>query len=407
MIKYYKIFLAIIIIGFTGQCDKSKDTVAPTIEPGTLTSETIALVSGTLIDGTGADPVPDAVVLIVGDRIVAAGPRAQVSIPSGAIVVDIRGAVILPGFINTHVHHTYDDHNLRAWTQAGVTTVLDMAIVSKSIGLAELMTLRRTTLNTPQHARLVSAGYLIAVPGGYCSEYLSTPVSTPDEARRMVQEELALGVDLVKMSLETGYAGVSNLPLLSPEMVAAIVATAHEGGKPVAGHVTQARFLEQIFEAGVDAAAHMPYDRIPDELISRMVASGFIIVPTLTVLEYYGALSGTSENLQRFVAAGGLVALGNDHTSTPPAGFEYLWELGMPMHEITRMRQAGMTPMQIIVAATRNASRVCGLEKELGTVEPGKIADILVVNGDPLNDLSSLTKVRLVIHNGVIIRQPS
>jgi imidazolonepropionase-like amidohydrolase len=406
MIKYYKIFLAIIIIGFTGQCDKSKDTVAPTIEPGTLTSETIALVSGTLIDGTGADPVPDAVVLIVGDRIVAAGPRAQVSIPSGAIVVDIRGAVILPGFINAHVHNGFEASNLRAWAQAGVTTVRDMEIISSTPSLAELsamMSLRRTTLNAPEHARLVSIGYMITVPGGYGRTY----ISSPDEARRRVEELLNLGADVIKLSLETGYAGVSNLPLLSPEMVAAIVATAHEGGKPVAGHVTQARFLEQIFEAGVDAAAHMPYDRIPDELISRMVASGFIIVPTLTVLEYYGALSGTSENLQRFVAAGGLVALGNDHTSTPPAGFEYLWELGMPMHEITRMRQAGMTPMQIIVAATRNASRVCGLERELGTVEPGKIADILVVNGDPLGDLSSLTKVRLVIHNGVIIRQPS
>lgn len=214
---------------------------------------------------------------------------------------------------------------------------------------------------------------------------------------------MSLGVNGIKFSLETGYAGVTNLPLLSPEQVAAIIGETHQRGKWVTAHITQSRFLRQIVDAGVNDAAHMPGDPIPDDLIQHMVTDGFVIVPTLTALEAYGALAAASDNLRRFVAAGGQVAMGNDYADTPQNGFDH-FELGMPMHEIGRMRDAGMTPSQIIVSSTRNAARVCGLEKELGTVEVGKVADILVVNGDPLRDLSVLTQVRLVVHNGVVIR---
>jgi imidazolonepropionase-like amidohydrolase len=108
--------------------------------------------------------------------------------------------------------------------------------------------------------------------------------------------------------------------------------------------------------------------------------------------------------LGRFVQAGVKIALGNDYTFIPQNNFDH-FDLGMPMHEITRMSEAGMTPMQIIVAATRNAAHVCGLEAELGTLEVGKLADILITNGDPLNDLSALTQVQIVIHGGEIIRK--
>jgi cytosine/adenosine deaminase-related metal-dependent hydrolase len=152
-----------------------------------------------------------------------------------------------------------------------------------------------------------------------------------------------------------------------------------------------------------DAAAHMPYDPVPDELIRRMAEGGFVIVPTLTALEAYGALPGTSANLRRFVAAGGQVALGNDYSSVPAKGFDH-FELGMPMHDITRMRDAGMTPMQIVVAATRTAARACGRGSDLGVVAEGKIADVLVVDGDPLVDLTALSRPRVVVHDGVVIR---
>jgi imidazolonepropionase-like amidohydrolase len=99
------------------------------------------------------------------------------------------------------------------------------------------------------------------------------------------------------------------------------------------------------------------------------------------------------------VKHGGQVALGNDYGGGPSE-----FELGIPMYEIEQMSEAGMTPMQVIVASTKNAAIVSGIEDEVGTLEPGKIADVLVVAGDPLEDLENLTNIRMVIHNGTIIR---
>jgi imidazolonepropionase-like amidohydrolase len=316
-------------------------------------SAPLALVNGSLIDGTGAPPLADAAVVVRGDRVVDAGPRTAVSIPAHASVVDVTGSLILPGFINAHVHEAFDASRLRTWAQAGVTTVRDMEILDTGSGvLASQMAL-----------------------GCYGRTY----VTSPEEARRWGQEHLDLGVDVTKFSLETGYANLHDLPLLTPEEVAAIVTETHARGRRVTAHITQARFLREIVEAGADEAAHMPYDALSDELIQSMVAAGFVVVPTLTVLEAYGALLGTSHNLGRFVAAGGEVALGNDYTSVPQNGFDH-FELGMPMHKIRRMHEAGMTTMQIVVAATKTAARTCGLEGTLGTVATGKVADILVVN---------------------------
>jgi imidazolonepropionase-like amidohydrolase len=397
MMKSLEIILTVVSLVLSVQCGKSDNTVAPAAE-----METLALVNGSLVDGTGAARIPDAAVVIDKGGIVAAGPRAGVTIPPGARTVDVRGGTILPGFINAHVHDGFEAGNLQTWAQAGVTTVRDMEILSPAPSMAELsarMALRRTSLSEPGNARLVSTGYMITVPGGYGRTY----ITTPDEARNRVRELLSQGADVIKLSLETGYAGVSNMPLLTRAEIDAVVAEAHAQGKWVTCHITQAGYLQELVEAGVNDAGHMPYDYIPDELIQHMVADGFIIVPTLTVLEAFGVLSGTSDNLRRFVAAGGQAALGNDYTNVPQNGFNH-FDPGMPMHEITRMSEAGMTPMQIVVAATRNGARVCGLERDLGTVEAGKIADILVVNGDPLRDLSSLTRVRLVVHDGIIIR---
>jgi enamidase len=107
------------------------------------------------------------------------------------------------------------------------------------------------------------------------------------------------------------------------------------------------------------------------------------------------------DNLRRYVAAGGQVALGTDFE-----GYSTPFQLGMPTKEIGWMHAAGMSPLDIIVAATEHAAHVCNLEKDLGTLEPGKIADVLIVHGDPLLNLDALTQVRWVIHNGEIIRSP-
>jgi imidazolonepropionase-like amidohydrolase len=165
--------------------------------------------------------------------------------------------------------------------------------------------------------------------------------------------------------------------------------------------VTAAEDLERVLDAGVDDIAHMPYDHVSDELIARIVKAKLYWIPTLELWQHVGVSDvPILDNLRRFVAAGGQVALGSDY-----AGYAAQFELGMPLSEMEAMQKAGMTPMQIILAGTRNAALVCGLDRELGTLEAGKVADVLVVNGDPLQDIRALATVRLVIHNGTIIRQ--
>ncbi|MEW6367872.1 MAG: amidohydrolase family protein [Acidobacteriota bacterium] len=359
----------------------------------------LVLVNGTLVDGAGADPLPDAVLVVKGNRIQAVGARGAVPMPQPGRIVDVGGATILPGFINAHVHDAYNPQNLEAWALAGVTTVRDEGILLGYASLQELLARRDNEWNRPQYARLVSSGWMITAPEGYGRLF----VSSPADARRKVLDELDQGADLIKFSLEDGYGPRSDLPILSSEEVTAIVVAAHERGALVSAHITEATYLQKVVDAGVDDVAHVAWDPVSDELMQRMVEKDIFVLPTLTVMEAYGVLSGSQANLQRFVAMGGQVALGNDYTDVPQNGFDH-FELGMPMHEIGRMSEAGMTPMQVIVAATKNASHVCSLEKELGTLEAGKLADVLVVHGDPLADIHALAHVRLVLKGGVVIR---
>jgi imidazolonepropionase-like amidohydrolase len=355
---------------------------------------TLALVGGTLVDGTGALPVSDAVVLIEGDRILAAGPAKDVSVPGGVRTIDVHGGTILPGFINAHVHDGFTQAKLRAWAEGGVTTVRDESAGISSV--ANLKTTRAEIAQNPHLARLVSAGTMLAVPGGYGYLY----VGSADEARQAVEREIDEGADEIKVAMEDGYAGTHGLPKLTPEELRVIVETAHAHGVPVSGHITQAAYLPSLLDAGVDDVAHVPYDTIPDSDLRRMVTAGVYLVPTFTVFRNYGAnVDGCVENLRRFVAMGGKVALGNDYDGGPG-----VFELGIPMYEIEMMAKAGMTPIQIVQAGTSNAASVVNLDDQIGTLTAGKAADILVVDGNPLQDVQALRSVRIVIHAGVEIR---
>jgi imidazolonepropionase-like amidohydrolase len=352
------------------------------------------LVHGFLIDGTGASPVEDAAVLIAGDRIAAVGKAADLAIPEGVRAIDLHGAAILPGFINAHVHYGFSEQNLLTWAKNGVTTVRDEGTSTGQVD--GLKTLQKKIAEDPAYARLVSAGAMMGVPGGYGNLL----VNSIDEARAAVRDEIADGVSLIKVSQEDGYGGKHNLPRLTPEELSAIVAEAHARGLPVSGHITQGAYIQALLEAGVDDIAHVPYDTFPTEAIRWMVDKKVYLTPTFTVLRNFGADAQCVKNLSDFVSAGGLVALGNDFGGGPGD-----FEGGIPMYEIKQMNAAGMSPMDIIVASTKNAAHVSNIEKELGTLEAGKLADILVVKGDPLKDLATLEKVLLVIHGGEIIRE--
>jgi imidazolonepropionase-like amidohydrolase len=365
-------------------------------------SRALALVNGTLIDGTGAEPLPDAAVVIREGRIVVVGSRTSVTIPRGAKVIDVHGGTILPGFFNAHVHGSRDLAHLKVWAQAGVTTVRDLGDWPPE----EVFAFRSKAAKDPHNARIAAAGPFITAPGGYpiaVFESQAITASTPDEARQAAERLLDQGADIIKIGLESGAIFTKwQLPMLSPEAVQAIVEVAHGRGTLVVAHLSVSKDLKLAIDLGVDDVAHMVTDLLPEELMAQMVARGMYWEPTLEL--WKGVGQGLDrlvvENLRRYVAAGGKVALGTDYE-----GYTTPFQLGMPTKEMGWMLEAGMTPMQVIVAATQNTAHVCNMAKDLGTLEAGKVADVLVVQGDPLEDIHALEKVGWVIHNGVVIKE--
>lgn len=352
-----------------------------------------AIIHGNIITGTGDMPMADGVILIQGNQIVYVGSVGSVEIPSNAIILDAQGDSVLPGFINTHIHRGFSKNMLEQHLQGGVTTVRDESTSYSS--LKESIALRNSLKEDASLARLVSAGAMMTVPAGYGELY----VATVDEAISRVNDELDLGVDQIKISLEDGYAGQHNLPKLTPEQMQAIVHTAHAREARVSGHITQAAYIPAMLDAGVDDIAHLAWDPIPPDTIRQMVNSGVYLIPTFTVFRNYNApLDQCVANLKAYVEAGGLVALGNDYGGGPGD-----FETGIPMYEIEMMQKAGMSPIQIIEASTKNAAVVLGMQNEIGTLEEGKQADIIIVAGNPLEDLSVLRNLKLIVHAGQII----
>lgn len=367
-------------------------------------STIIALTNGSLIDGTGAPVIHDAVVIIKGERLLAVGNPSEISIPAEAQIVDLQGGTILPGFINAHVHQGFIENNLRAWAFDGVTTVRDL-------GGPRAFGLRDSLSADPRNARLIAAGPMVTVLDGYPDIFWGGGgliVDSPEDARNKVGQLLDDGADIIKVSLETGgifgMVGLNSWPILSPAQLNAVVETAHRRGTRVSAHVTNWPQLKLALDAGVNDIAHIVTTEVSDALIRRMVDNRVYWVPTFELMAGMrppNAQRVLFDNLRRFVAAGGNVALGTDF-----AGANMTFQLGMPTREMEYMQAAGMTPMQIIVAATKNAAYVCNREKDLGTLEKGKIADIIVVKGDPLQDIHSLTHIQYVFHSGVQIRAP-
>ncbi|MGV8038951.1 MAG: amidohydrolase family protein [Thermoanaerobaculaceae bacterium] len=330
----------------------------------------------------------------------AVGQGGELALPADATVLDVRGLSVLPGLINAHVHTGYRRQRLAAFARAGVTTVVDLC------GPADFGSVDALWRDSGT-ARVLAAGLFVTVPDGYPIVPFGAqqvyPVRSVEEARGAATWLIDHGADVIKIALESGRPSGPSMPMLSPEQAAAVVETAHARGIPVAAHVEFSRDLVRALDAGADVIAHMVVDEPSDALLARGVAQGVTWLTTLEVWRFVNPASGAAAgaNLRRVARAGGTIALATDYGSYTGM------QLGLPIDEMELMLQSGMTPAEILVAATRNGARAVGRGDDLGAVEPGKLADILVVGGDPLADLHALADVRLVMRGGVVIRDES
>ena len=396
-------------------------------------SDQMAIVGATLIDGTGAPPVENTVVIIRGDRIEAVGASSSLSPPPDVRTIDAAGRFLLPGLIDAHVHVSAPDYvrippkgsatayataiairNLRSALQAGVTTVRD--VCGNRINLALRSAIDRGMLLGP---RLFTAGMGICMTGGHGSGLpgFVHEVDTPDEVRQAVREERKAGADLIK--LLTSHR--TDHPEFSQAEIDAGVDEAHRFGLNVAIHAANAITVRMAARAGVDTVEHGSF--VDAESAKLMSEKGIILVPTLWVkhdlaerLERYKAtpeqfpwgdqrdleLSATwfkrcVEQLPQTIALvrefGIAIAAGTDFVMS-----DQPWAL-LP-EEIACMTRLGLSNMEAIESATRVGAATVGMTDDLGTVEAGKLADLVLVDRDPLKDITALAEVSWVMKEG-------
>lgn len=390
-----------------------------------------------LVDGTGAPPVADAVLVVDDDGlIVHAGPEATAPPPSsGATTVDLGGRTLLPGFFDCHAHlcmtpergliaglaadPTVDTfeiaERLRATLHAGVTTVRDLGGIPAGYRTA----LERGLIQGP---RLQVAVRVISQTGGHadCSlpggvdaaPHLGEIADTPDEARIAARRMLRAGADVIKVCATGGMGSPHDDPddegLTYEELRAVVDEAARHRGKPVAVHAQGSAGIRNALRAGVTSIEH-GYG-MTDELCDLALAQDAFLVPTLSTVfarldpavmpEYHyrkkTRWSGISkENIALAIGRGVPIALGTDAGVVPHA---------RNLLELSYLVELGMNPLDAITSGTLNAARLLRLDDRLGSLEAGKTADFVVVDGDPLHDIALLGRpenILLVAQSGV------
>ena len=400
------------------------------------------LKGGTLIDGTGSDPISPAVLVMDGEQIAGVGREGEVDIPGGAEVIDITGKAMLPGLVNCHTHLCFDAihdlkeqalydspmivalkvaMNLRQCLQAGVTAVRDLG-VRHGATFAAAQALQGGIIPGP---RLFYCGSLIAITGGHAF-WMSHEVDGVDAVRQAVREELKFGASWIKMMASgsrqealtrTGSVWTQAFPEFTVEELKAAAEEAHTVGRKITAHATEAQAIRNCLEAGFDCLEHGgPFG---DEMLETMIKNDVWVVPTLSgaylqvergaeigmpeaeIEQRRQALVGgnkRAEQIMMAAKAGVRMAMGTDAGSPAVPNNEVVREMEL-LHELGICK----SPMDVIVMATRNGAELLGIGEELGTLEEGKVADILVVDGDPLAELGALRNVHLVFLGGKLM----
>lgn len=433
-----------------------------------------ALVGGTVIRPAAGEVLENATILIEGNRIAAVGPAAEVKVPEGARRIDVSGQYVLPGLIDAHVHFfqsgglyarpdvidlrwrkSYEQviadikaslaETFRRYLASGVTSVVDMG------GPMWNLTVRAMADALAKAPRVRVAGPLIS-PVARPKLNVGAPpilkVETPAEARRIVQEQVEAGVDLIKIWY---IVGPNETPAAFRPVVEAAIDAAHEAGVRVAVHATGLATARAAVEAGADILVHSVSDQRVDEAFVRLLKEKDVIyIPTLMVQPRYLAVLSQQLDLlpieRRLADPRVLETLDDLSQEIPPerlpAGVRRLIERKPPlsprataMHNLARlsetgvtiavgtdagnigtlhgpsihyelrlMHRAGLSRMEVLKAATLGGAKVMGRADDLGTIEEGKLADLIVVENNPLEDLAHLTDISLVIKGGRVFR---
>ncbi len=413
---------------------------------------TLALVGGQLLDGYDAPPIHHAAVLIEGDRIIAVGRAAEIQIPPDAEVINTAGKTMLPGLIDAHAHLMILGHgNYPDWMPwferneelvyetsakqllaAGVTTALDLAAPMSVLAFRD----RVNANEVPGPRLLVSGPWISRYTWDFLPRALTETVDSPEEAQARAQMLIDAGVDVIKT-----WIGITE------EDFRAIASVANPAGVPIHCHVYEEDVVWDAIHGGCDVLQHAgsggSVPAYSDELVAHISMQGIPVVQTIShriwvypatlefperlwdpeILESFPApireqvLSSYSKDdfhrrsyfrttarqmrlsekaARQFVEADAVMAMGTDTGSPLNFHAESAWR------EISALVAVGMTPLEAISASTKVGAEVLGLAGELGTIEPGKKADIIVVDGNPLFDINVLGYVTDVVKDGIV-----
>jgi imidazolonepropionase-like amidohydrolase len=413
--------------------------------------KTTILKGSRLIDGLGGDVLKNAVVIIEAGRIKEIGTEGQIALPADAEIIDMADCTLLPGLLDIHLHCSA--HNVLTFksyriAQAEVTPPLQMlyTLLHQQIMLemgfttlrdhpwpnaygghnsVELVALRDAVeAGIFAGPRLVVGGYAtmtgshldLIVPRG-CRREPDATADGPWELRKLVRQQLRVGVDFIKTCASGGGGTDKEAPdvrNMTQEELDAIVDEAHALDKHCACHCFTPTAQKMAIRAGADTIDHCVFT--DDEAIEMLVSEKKFIVPTLlhrsdraievrkrvgtsdfTLNKMKTLQPTTKETFQRFIKAGVKIAMGTDTQIDA--------EMGANAHELEIYVNYGMTPMEAIQTATKNAAEAIWLGKETGTLESGKFADIIAVKGDPLSDIRILQekeKIMIVMKEGKV-----
>jgi imidazolonepropionase-like amidohydrolase len=386
---------------------------------------TTVLTGGTIWDGTGASTLPDAVLVIEGDRISQVGPRSTVSVPADAEVIDLHGGYVLPGLIDSHNHlglaadidilnqiHESDARVTmrairRSWThlRSGITTIR----LCGERGLMDMEWRDAFEHDLLPGPRLVISGWALTAPHGHMAHEFSRIVEGPEDMRQAVRTNLRHGADFIKLLITGSRATRWTQPrttYLSKDEIEIAIDEAHRAGRTVTAHCHGGDGLIWALDAGIDCIEHAA--NVNDDEISRIAAAKIPVVVTLGV--YFDAHDPPAEALDRInpryqpsfeavakaYRAGVPIVVGADTRHGP---FNLVFEL-------LCLKKCGLSNEDLLLAATRRGAEVCGLQEELGTLEAGKLADIVVVERNPLEDIEALRGVKLVFKGGQVVTLP-